>query len=63
MTFEAGIDPHRLPFAGVTITTAIGIRFMQDIPHQCRPVAAMRVVTGTAVFQFIREIRMFLIYS
>ena len=61
MTFETGIYQNRDILTGMTVLTALGIGFMQDIPDQPRPVTAMRVVTGTAVSQFGGEIWMFLL--
>ena len=60
MTSEAGIDFDRNPLPFMAILTSFRIRFMQDIADQGRPVAAVRVVTGTAVYRFFREIGMLL---
>ena len=60
MTFETGIDQNRDPFAGMAIPTSLSIGLMQNISDQRRTVAAMRVVTGTAVAKFDREIGMLL---
>ena len=61
MTFETGIYQNRDILTGMTILTAFGIGFMQDIPDQPRPVTAMGVVTGTTVSQFGGEVWMFLL--
>ena len=59
MASETGADPDRFPLALMTIITAFGIWWVQDIPDQCRPVAAVWVVTGTAVDRILREIGMY----
>ena len=61
MTLEAGVDQDRDIFTGMTILAAFRIRLMQNVPDQRRPLAAMRIVAGTAVFQFGREIRVLLL--
>ena len=59
MAKQAGIDRHRGIFPGMTIGATLGVRLMQNVPDQARPIAAMRIVTGPAVFQISGEIGMF----
>jgi hypothetical protein len=61
MAFKTCINGDRDIFAGMAILAAIGIRFMQNIPHQCRTVTAMRIVTGTTITQVGRKIGVFLL--
>jgi hypothetical protein len=56
MTFETGVDGDWNIFAGMTIIAIISIWFVQDIPDQFRPFAAMRTMTAAAVVRVAREI-------
>ena len=60
MTFETCINRDWYAFTGMAILASISIGFVQDIADQCRSVAAMRVVTGTAVAKFSRKVGMLL---
>ena len=60
MTFVTCINQDRYAFTGMAILAAISIGFVQDISDQRRTVAAMRVVTRTAVAKFSRKIGMLL---
>lgn len=60
MTFETCIYRDRYAFTGMAILAAISIGLVQDISDQRRTVAAMRVVTRTAVAKFSRKVGMLL---
>jgi len=57
MTLEAGVHQDRYTFTGMAILASFSIGLVQDIADQRRTIAAMRIVTGPALAQFGREIR------
>jgi hypothetical protein len=58
---QAGIDSDRDPFSDMAVAAPGGIRLVQDVADQVAVVAAVRAVTGSAVFHLGGEIRMLLL--
>ena len=61
MTLQAGIDAHRHAFADMAVVAAFSIRFVQDITDHGRPVTAMGTMAGSAVSDFLGEVRVLLL--
>jgi len=62
MTFQAGFHPDRDTLAGMAILAALRVWLMQYISYESWLFAAMRIMAGTAVAGFCREIPVFLLH-